>query len=412
MKKSLICVMAMTLSLTASAYAANPFSDVPAGHWAYDSIEKLADAGVIEGYPDGTFGGDKLMTRYEMAQIVARAMASGANVDKLAAEFADELDALGVRVANLEKDSDAVKITGQVRTHYVSYHGINGQNGKREASVSTMRNRLFFLGRINDGWTYTGMIENQQQFRDFTGNEGTDFQRAFLNGRLGGVVIEAGRNHTTLLGSNSQVYGQRAEYVRASYGKEVKLTGTVGKLATKGEHPFGEEFWSASLTGKIGVVSAEVAYVDVKSVNPNAIKNVNNVKDRDDSILGIDIKFPIIKDLTLEGLWLKADDEDEAGNDDGIFTMLKYGGAKANKPGSWGVFVKYYNMAGTALIANGDDDSFENYFLDAGFEGYAIGGEWTLARNMIAYVDYVDLDTKGNDKKDGAALWSHLMITF
>ena len=71
MKKSLVLAMAMALGVTASAYAANPFSDVPAGHWAYDSINKLAAAGVIEGYGDATFGGDKLMTRYEMAQIVA-----------------------------------------------------------------------------------------------------------------------------------------------------------------------------------------------------------------------------------------------------------------------------------------------------------------------------------------------------
>ena len=119
MKKSLVLAMAMALGVTASAYAANPFSDVPAGHWAYDSINKLAAAGVIEGYGDSTFGGDKLMTRYEMAQIVAKAMAKGANVDKLAAEFADELDNLGVRVASLEKKADNVKITGEVRYHYV-----------------------------------------------------------------------------------------------------------------------------------------------------------------------------------------------------------------------------------------------------------------------------------------------------
>ena len=49
MKKSLVLAMAMALGVTASAYAANPFSDVPAGHWAYDSINKLAAAGVIEG---------------------------------------------------------------------------------------------------------------------------------------------------------------------------------------------------------------------------------------------------------------------------------------------------------------------------------------------------------------------------
>ena len=75
MKKSMVLAMAMALGVTASAYAANPFSDVPAGHWAYDSVAKLASAGVIDGYSDGVFGGDKLMTRYEMAQIVAKAMA-------------------------------------------------------------------------------------------------------------------------------------------------------------------------------------------------------------------------------------------------------------------------------------------------------------------------------------------------
>ena len=75
--------MTIAMGITASAYAANPFSDVPAGHWAYDAVNKLAAEGVVEGYPDGTYGGDRLMTRYEMAQIVAKAMANGANVDSL-----------------------------------------------------------------------------------------------------------------------------------------------------------------------------------------------------------------------------------------------------------------------------------------------------------------------------------------
>lgn len=109
MNKSVVLGMAMALGVTASAYAANPFSDVPANSWAYDAVNKLAAEGIIDGYPNGTFGGDRLMTRYEMAQIVAKAMAKGANVDRLAAEFADELDSLGVRVAGLEKKSDNVK---------------------------------------------------------------------------------------------------------------------------------------------------------------------------------------------------------------------------------------------------------------------------------------------------------------
>ena len=71
------------------------------------------------------------MTRYEMAQIVAKAMAKGANVDKLAAEFADELDALGVRVAALEKKSDNVKITGQVRWRWATANSATDGGVKR-----------------------------------------------------------------------------------------------------------------------------------------------------------------------------------------------------------------------------------------------------------------------------------------
>ena len=83
-------------------------------HWAYGAVAKLAAAGVVDGFPDGTFKGDKTMTQYEMAQIVAKALAKGAigADDRLVSEFADELDNLGVRVAKLEKNADNVTITG------------------------------------------------------------------------------------------------------------------------------------------------------------------------------------------------------------------------------------------------------------------------------------------------------------
>ena len=175
MKKSLVLAMAMALGVTASAYAANPFSDVPAGHWAYDSINKLAAAGVIEGYGDSTFGGDKLMTRYEMAQIVAKAMAKGANVDKLAAEFADELDNLGVRVANLEKKADNVKITGEVRYHYA-----DNDEDVDPGYTTKLRSRIWLNGAVNEDWSYTAMIQNEQDFRNDKGDEDTKFQRAYV----------------------------------------------------------------------------------------------------------------------------------------------------------------------------------------------------------------------------------------
>ena len=196
MNKSVVLGMAMALGVTASAYAANPFSDVPANSWAYDAVNKLAAEGIIDGYPNGTFGGDRLMTRYEMAQIVAKAMAKGANVDRLAAEFADELDSLGVRVAGLEKKSDNVKITGEIRARYVDQKAKANQGSKYD---SDLRSRLWLNGQINDDWTYTAMIQNIQDFSNDQGDEGTDFKRAYVNGRVGGFGLQAGRIDAWLL---------------------------------------------------------------------------------------------------------------------------------------------------------------------------------------------------------------------
>ena len=119
MKKTLVSALTTALVVGAASTtfaAANPFSDVPADHWAYDAVAQLAQDGVINGYGDGTFRGQQEITRYEMAQMVAKAMAKTdvsaadkAMIDKLAAEFSDELNNLGVRVSNLEKKTDNVK---------------------------------------------------------------------------------------------------------------------------------------------------------------------------------------------------------------------------------------------------------------------------------------------------------------
>ncbi|MCQ2372528.1 MAG: S-layer homology domain-containing protein, partial [Phascolarctobacterium sp.] len=188
MKKSLVLAMAMALGVTASAYAANPFSDVPAGHWAYDSIDKLAAAGVIEGMGDGTYQGDKTMTRYEMAQIVAKAMAKGANVDKLAAEFADELDNLGVRVAALEKKADNVKITGQIRYEYANKGGVSPAK-----SLNRLRTRLFVKGQINEDWTYNARLQNDVKIHEKNEDDGFNLNQAYVTGRIGGLKVVAGK---------------------------------------------------------------------------------------------------------------------------------------------------------------------------------------------------------------------------
>ena len=101
------------------------------------------------------------MTRYEMAQIVAKAMAKGANVDRLAVEFADELDSLGVRVAALEKKADNVKITGQIRYEYAGRDG-DFKKDKGSVAKNRLRTRLFVNGSVNEDWTYTARIQNDR----------------------------------------------------------------------------------------------------------------------------------------------------------------------------------------------------------------------------------------------------------
>lgn len=111
MKKIMVLAAAAALAAGASAYGANPFSDVSTDDWAYQAVSDLSDQGVVEGYPDGTFKGERNITRFELAQIIARLMAKEdqlnaeqrATLDKLAGEYADELSNLGVRVSNLER---------------------------------------------------------------------------------------------------------------------------------------------------------------------------------------------------------------------------------------------------------------------------------------------------------------------
>jgi hypothetical protein len=115
--KKLVLVLVLVLAF-ALPVLANPFVDVPLNHWAYDSVQSLAAKGVIVGYPDGTFGGGKSLTRYEFAEATAKALAyvegmglaaaeDVAILEKLAIEFADELASLGVTVDDLKNSLGA-----------------------------------------------------------------------------------------------------------------------------------------------------------------------------------------------------------------------------------------------------------------------------------------------------------------
>ena len=152
MKKILAMAAVAALAAGASVYAANPFSDVSTSDWAYQAVADLSDQGVVEGYPDGTFKGENNITRYEMAQIIARLMAKEdqlnaeqrATVDKLAGEYADELDNLGVRVSNLEKKVGNIAWSGDARLRYSDSDSGKGSDGY------TARIRINARATVND----------------------------------------------------------------------------------------------------------------------------------------------------------------------------------------------------------------------------------------------------------------------
>ena len=400
MKKSLVLAMAMALGVTASAYAANPFSDVPAGHWAYDSVNKLVAAGVVDGYPDGTFGGDKLMTRYEMAQIVAKAMAKGADVDKLAAEFADELDTLGVRVANLEKKADNVKITGEIRYHYTdSSDDFDGWENR-------LRSRIWVNGQVNDDWTYTGMIENTQDFANDENEEGkTYFQRAYVNGKIGGVAVQAGRYNLKYADGN--IYDTRFDGVQASYGKDIKLTAGYGKATPSSPIRVNNaDVAYAELSGKLSKLSLAAGYSDWNDVD--GIGTWAGVADEDVEIWHVGANYAFDKNVKLGAMYLNGDADDYDGDDDGYVVTASYKGAKASDPGSWGLVAKYYDQGATTYMdhtMNGKADKMD------GFKGYSVFANYTFAKNIVGQVEWYDLEEKEGNR-ESQTIWSQLLFTF
>lgn len=391
MKKSLVLAMAMALGVTASAYAANPFSDVPAGHWAYDAVNKLAAEGVVDGYPDGTYGGDKLMTRYEMAQIVAKAMAKGANVDKLAAEFADELDSLGVRVANLEKKADNVKVTGEIR---YSYRDVDGDVNSNE---SVLRSRLWVNGQINEDWSYTGMFENNQDFGNETGDDKVDFARAYVEGRVGGLDVVAGRYNEVTFSGN--ILDANLDMAKVSYGDKIKVSAAAGKAYDSVEVDDAnlldsdDRIYIGTLEAALGDVDAYVGYFKTNSDMDKEIWNV-----------GASYGF---SDFTLSAEYMRGDKEYSNAGKDGWWADLAWKGAEADQPGSYGIHAGYYDQSPSAYI----NPTTDAEYFDDGYKGWNVGVSYTFAKNIVGMVNYWDMESQTTNE-DAQTIFSELYFMF
>jgi len=270
-----IAALAVGTASTSFA-AANPFSDVPQGHWAYDAVSQLAKDGVIDGYGDGTFNGQKNITRYEMAQMVARAMAKRpaatnndkALIDKLSAEFGDELNNLGVRVANLEKNSDNVKWSGNFQQKYEKKYQAYNNDKVRKAGGSPWYEKEFDLNIAakvpGTDWTTHAEIKTKWGSDGTGGAKGSGFNdERDLPDTWNGGNSRSNENRLDKVWVEGNL-GKTGQYVKLGDFQPWTMNGFVNDGNVKGasaEH-WGKNFATHIFGGRMDVKDWDVAVND------------------------------------------------------------------------------------------------------------------------------------------------------
>ena len=225
---------AMAVLGTTTVFAANPFSDVTPDSWAYQSVSQLASAGIINGYPDGTFKGQKDITRFEMAQMIAKAMANQdranaeqqAMINRLADEFSNELNNLGVRVARLEDRVGNVKVSGDVQfllRRSLKKNGLFvGAAGEYyNSSKFDVRGRVQFDAKVNDRTNVVVRMKTaQMEFGDGDEYYSTvGFDRAYVNHKFGEhTSVKVGRFNQMI--GNGLLYDDTFDGVQLTTGND------------------------------------------------------------------------------------------------------------------------------------------------------------------------------------------------
>lgn len=172
--KTAMAALFATAAFTVSA--ANPFADVDTSSWAYQAVSQLSDQGVVDGYPDGTFKGDKNVSRYELAQIIARLMAKEdslndsqkAAVQKLSAEYVDDLQNLGVRVKELEKKTGNLSTITELRVQDIPRYDNVYKDSKSSHDELSLRVRINTMANVNDRSTVYSQLETTMSMNGST----------------------------------------------------------------------------------------------------------------------------------------------------------------------------------------------------------------------------------------------------
>ena len=415
MKKTLVSALTTALVVGAASTtfaAANPFADVPADHWAYDAVAQLVQDGIINGYGNGTYVGDQNMSRYEMAQIVAKAMAKSdaadnnnkALIDKLAAEFSDELANLGVRVADLEAKTDNVKWEGMLRYDWTTTN-FAAKDEHRVPETNVLKLRLEPTMTINENWTAHARIDADFQKDDVSDNVKKDISRAWTEGQYGKFNVKLGRFGTFSDASHGLVMDDDvtgAEFTYApSENWKVKATaartaGLADGIVLSADNKNEATYWAVEANYANGKWDAGVGYHNVLATQ--TFQGGDNSSFR---IADLGVGYAFDKNVKLTGDYAKGSSQNKVKNatNNAYSIQLNYKGANAADAGSWGAYVAYRQLAPFATLV-------PTYDFKAGYagfytlKGWEIGADYTFAKNIVATAKY--FNGKDTGAKAGA----------
>lgn len=423
MKKTLVSALTTALVVGAASTtfaAANPFADVPADHWAYDAVAQLVQDGVVNGYAaDGTFKGDQNMSRYEMAQIVAKAMAKSeaadnnnkALIDKLAAEFSDELANLGVRVADLEAKTDNVKWEGLIRYDWKSNNfAANHGHEKTQDGNNTVKLRFEPSMVINENWTGHARIDYDVNKDNTSGDtNGAEVQKIYAEGQYSKFNVKLGRFGTFSDASHGLVMDDQVTGAEFTYAptEAWKVKATAGRtdvvnkaLVTGTKDTDAATYWAVEAGYAQGKWDAGLGYHTVLDTHTNQKANENNGSYH---IVDLGVGYAFDKNVKLTGdyAWGVSQDKYKNAANNAYSIELDYKGANAADAGSWGAYVAYRQLAPFATISYTYDFGAGDAGV-ASLKGWEIGANYTFTKNIIATAKYFNGKDTAASKDDKA----------
>ena len=403
MKKHLAVLAATAVLGVTSAFAANPFSDVTPQDWAYQAVAQLASQGIVNGYPDGTFKGQHNITRFEMAQMVAKAMARQDRVDaeqnaiinRLANEFSAELNNLGVRVSTLENKVGNFSFTGDARLRYQHSKVENEDKSETYKSKFDYRGRVQFAATVNDNTKAVVRVATEKEFgqndKDNTTKASVD--HVYVQHNFGKYVTATAGRQDLVIG-NGLVYDDYFEGAVATVGKD-KLNASVAYGYLQGGSYINEvgkkvEFDKAERKDNSQVTVYQLNTMPTEKLAVKGFyadvheKGVN-------SVYGASVDAKLGSKVWVGGEYAKQETKGAAG--EAWTAGLGYGEADMAKAGTWGAKVQYFDLKKEAPVVSNTwnlNDQNRNY------RGYLATVDYTVAKN-VGLSAYATFDSKKKD---------------